>query len=97
MHKTIPGHPPLGGLCPGRSALVLSPADAVAVSAVSDRIQVSSRLMHILEGQALLNDASGLVALKFAVATTLTGGFSLWEATGSFFVIALVGELLHLG
>ena len=72
-------------------AAVLSPTDAVAVSAVSGRIQVPSRLMHVLEGEAILNDASGLVALKFAVATTLTGRFSFWEATGNFFVIALGG------
>ena len=72
-------------------AAVLSPTDAVAVSAVSGRTRVPPRLMHVLEGEAILNDASGLVALKFAVATTLTGRFSFWEATGNFFVIALGG------
>ena len=72
-------------------AAALSPTDAVAVAAVAGRIKVPPRLMHVLEGEALLNDASGLVALRFAVAATLTGRFSFWEATGSFLLIALGG------
>ena len=47
--------------------------------------------MQVLEGESLLNDASGLVAMKFAIAATLTGSFSLLEATCSFFVIAIGG------
>jgi monovalent cation/hydrogen antiporter len=53
------------------------------------------RMMQVLEGESLLNDASGLVAMKFAIAATLTGSFSLLEATRSFFVIAIGG--LSLG
>jgi CPA1 family monovalent cation:H+ antiporter len=60
-------------------AAALSPTDAVAVAAVAGRIKVPPRLMHVLEGEALLNDASGLVALRFAVAATLTGRFSFWQ------------------
>ncbi|TWI52500.1 CPA1 family monovalent cation:H+ antiporter [Pseudomonas duriflava] len=70
---------------------ILSPTDAVAVSAISGRLPVPPRLMHILEGESLMNDASGLVALKFAVAAVLTGAFSLMDATFSFFVIAVGG------
>jgi Na+/H+ antiporter len=88
VHGAIPAIPLSAAFA---LAAVLSPTDAVAVSAVSGRVKVPPRLMHVLEGEALLNDASGLVALKFAVAATLTGRFSLWEATGSFFVIALGG------
>ena len=40
--------------------------------------------MHILEGEALMNDASGLVALKFAIAAALTGVFSLRDAVDQF-------------
>jgi NhaP-type Na+/H+ and K+/H+ antiporters len=47
--------------------------------------------MHILEGEALMNDASGLVALKFAIAAALTGVFSLRDASISFVIIALGG------
>lgn len=78
-------------------AAVLSPTDAVAVSAVSGRVTIPPRLMHILEGEALLNDASGLVAMKFAVAATLTGTFSLFAATRSFFIVAVGGLAVGFG
>ena len=72
-------------------AAVLSPTDAVALSAIAGKDRIPAQLMHILEGEALMNDASGLVALKFAVAAALTGYFSLREATLSFFLIAAGG------
>ena len=72
-------------------AAVLSPTDAVALSAIAGKDKIPAQLMHILEGEALMNDASGLVALKFAVAAALTGYFSLRAATLSFFVIAAGG------
>ncbi|WP_129560977.1 Na+/H+ antiporter [Paraburkholderia dokdonensis] len=72
-------------------AAVLSPTDAVALSAIAGKDKIPEQLMHILEGEALMNDASGLVALKFAVAAALTGYFSLRDATLSFFVIAAGG------
>ena len=58
-------------------AAVVSPTDPVAVSAIAARVPVPNRLMHILEGESLLNDASGLTCLRFAVAAALTGSFSL--------------------
>jgi len=72
-------------------AAVLSPTDAVAVSAITRRLGMPEKTMHILEGESLLNDASGLVALKFAVAATLTGTFSWADAGRSFLLIALGG------
>ena len=54
-------------------AAVLSPTDAVALSGIAGRGRIPAHLMHILEGEALMNDASGLVALKFAIAAALTG------------------------
>jgi CPA1 family monovalent cation:H+ antiporter len=72
-------------------AAVLSPTDAVAVTSISGQSPIPSRLMHILSGEALLNDASGLVALQFAVAAELTGTFSLASAAGDFVVMALGG------
>ncbi|RKR07599.1 CPA1 family monovalent cation:H+ antiporter [Kushneria sinocarnis] len=73
---------------------ILSPTDAVAVSAISGRLPIPSRLMHMLEGESLMNDASGLVAFRFAVAAALTGTFSLGEATLSFLGIALGGGII---
>ncbi|NIK79524.1 CPA1 family monovalent cation:H+ antiporter [Paenibacillus castaneae] len=72
-------------------AAILSPTDAVAVSALAGRIQLPRSLMHLLEGEALMNDASGLVAFKFAVAAAVTGAFSLPKASVSFLIIAIGG------
>ncbi|VCU70766.1 Sodium, potassium, lithium and rubidium/H(+) antiporter [Pigmentiphaga humi] len=70
---------------------VLSPTDAVAVSAIVGKNRLPPALQHVLEGESLMNDASGLVAFKFAIAAVLTGTFSLWEASLSFVVIAVGG------
>ncbi|MBZ9771263.1 Na+/H+ antiporter [Mesorhizobium sp. CO1-1-8] len=75
-------------------AAVLSPTDAVAVSSIVDRNVVPARLMHILEGESLLNDASGLVMFRFAVAAVLTGSFSLAAASLSFLYAAAIGILI---
>lgn len=72
-------------------AAVISPTDPVAVAAISARAKIPERLMHILEGEALLNDASGLVCMRFAVAAVLTGGFSLGDAIGDFLWLASGG------
>ncbi|RWB53505.1 Na+/H+ antiporter [Mesorhizobium sp.] len=74
-------------------AAVLSPTDAVAVSSIVDRNVVPARLMHILEGESLLNDASGLVMFRFAVAAALTGSFSFAAASLSFVYAVAVGIL----
>ena len=49
-------------------AAIVSPTDPIAVSAIAARVPIPKRLMHILEGESLLNDASGLVCMRFAVA-----------------------------
>ncbi|MCK9514681.1 MAG: Na+/H+ antiporter [Ottowia sp.] len=72
-------------------AAVISPTDPVAVSAVTARVPVPRRLMHILEGESLLNDASGLVCFQFAVATVLTGSFALQSAALAFSWVATTG------
>ncbi|RWG66925.1 Na+/H+ antiporter [Mesorhizobium sp.] len=74
-------------------AAVLSPTDAVAVSSIVDRNVVPARLMHILEGESLLNDASGLVMFRFAVAAALTGSFSFAAASLSFLYAVAAGIL----
>ncbi|MEO5755403.1 MAG: Na+/H+ antiporter [Mesorhizobium sp.] len=74
-------------------AAVLSPTDAVAVSSIVDRTVVPARLMHILEGESLLNDASGLVMFRFAVAAALTGSFSFAGASLSFLYAVAIGIL----
>jgi len=71
-------------------AAVLSPTDAVAVSAITQG-RLPTPLMHMLQGEALLNDASGLVTFKFAIVAAITGVFSLSEASLSFVLVALGG------
>jgi CPA1 family monovalent cation:H+ antiporter len=72
-------------------AAILSPTDPVAVSAITSRSPVPKRVMHILEGESLLNDASGLVCMRFAIAAALTGAFSLSAAVASFLWLAVGG------
>ncbi len=74
-------------------AAVLSPTDAVAVSAIAqDRLPTP--LMRILQGEALMNDASGLVTFKFALAAAITGVFSLADASVTFVLVAVGGLAL---
>jgi Na+/H+ antiporter len=63
---------------------ILSPTDPVAVSAIAAGNPIQPRLMHILEGESLFNDASGLVCFHFAVAAAITGTFSVTRASLSF-------------
>ncbi len=72
-------------------AAVVSPTDPIAVSAVAQKVPVPKRMMHILEGESLLNDASGLVCLRFAIAAALSGTFSLGSAATTFAWMALAG------
>ena len=71
-------------------AAVLSPTDAVAVSAIS-RNRLPMPLMHMLQGEALMNDASGLVTFKFALVAAVTGVFSLASASLAFVLVAVGG------
>ncbi|WP_059415302.1 Na+/H+ antiporter [Cupriavidus basilensis] len=73
---------------------VVSPPDAVAAKAVLERVSLPRRLMALLEGESLLNDAAGLVLFRFAIAAALTGAFSLWQASASFAVLGLGGVVV---
>jgi len=78
-------------------AAIVSPTDPIAVSAIASRVTIPRRLMHILEGESLLNDASGLVCMRFAVAAALTGTFSLLDAFGTFLWISTGGIAIGVG
>ncbi len=75
---------------------VLSPTDAVAVSAISRKIKVPRTLMHILQGEALLNDASGLVALKFSLLASI-GAFTFGGAAGNILLVSVAGAAVGAG
>ena len=71
-------------------AAVLSPTDAVAVSAIAQN-RLPAPLMHMLQGEALMNDATGLVTFKFALVAAITGVFSLTNASVTFLLVACGG------
>lgn len=78
-------------------AAAISPTDPVAVSAIAARTPIPARLMHVLQGEALLNDASGLVCMRYAVAAALTGAFSLPGALGTLLWLAFAGLAVGFG
>lgn len=72
-------------------AAIVSPTDAAAVSSIAARVPMPKRLVHVLQGESLLNDASGLVCFRFAVAAAMTGTFSLATASLTLVWVALAG------
>lgn len=70
---------------------IISPPDAVTATVILKKFTVHTRLKAILEGESLVNDASGLVLYKFAVIALLSGSFSIAEATESFFMMVIGG------
>jgi CPA1 family monovalent cation:H+ antiporter len=75
---------------------IVSPPDAVAATAIVSRLPVPRRVIVILEGESLVNDASALILYRSAVAAAVTGVFSLGESVVRFFVDAGVGILVGL-
>ncbi len=70
---------------------IVAPPDAVAATAIFQRLGVPRRIVTILEGESLVNDASALIAYRVAVATILTGTFSLLDASLSFVAVGIGG------
>ncbi|MBM3482902.1 MAG: Na+/H+ antiporter [Alphaproteobacteria bacterium] len=70
---------------------IISPPDAVASTAVFSRLRLNRRVVTIVEGESLVNDATGLVIYKFAVAAVVTGSFSFGGATLEFLIVAAGG------
>lgn len=75
---------------------IVSPPDAVAATAITQRLKVPRRVVTVLEGESLINDATGLVAYRFGVAAVVTGMFSFWEASLRFFLMGIGGVLVGL-
>jgi monovalent cation/hydrogen antiporter len=73
---------------------IVSPPDVVAATAILSRLNIPRQVVTVLEGESLLNDASGLVIYKFAVAAVLTGVFSLWQASLEFVAVAAGGIVI---
>jgi CPA1 family monovalent cation:H+ antiporter len=75
---------------------IVSPPDAVAATAILQQLSIPRRVVTILEGESLVNDASGLVLYKFAVAAVLTGTFSLFDASVQFALVSIGGVVVGI-
>ncbi len=82
----VPGLPLAAGIALGA---VVAPPDAVAASAVARRVGMPRKLVRLLEGESLFNDAAALVALRTAIAA-IAGSITLWQV-GFDFLLAAVG------
>jgi CPA1 family monovalent cation:H+ antiporter len=99
-HSIVPALPWAAAFALGA---IVSPPDAVAATAIIRRLGVPHRIQVILEGESLVNDATALVALQFAIAALVTGTFSpayaagrfVWAATGGIGIGLLVGVTMR--
>ena len=91
IHFLIPGLPFAASFA---LAAILSPTDPVAVHSITSQAKLPKWIMNLVAGESLINDASGLIGFKYGIAATMTGIFSLFEATGDFIYISVVGALI---
>lgn len=75
---------------------IISPPDAVAASAATKGLGVPKRILTILEGESLVNDATGLIAYRYAIAAAGTGTFAFFLAGMNFFYVAILGIVIGL-
>jgi len=75
---------------------IVSPPDAVAATAATKGLKLPKRIITILEGESLVNDATGLIAYRYAIAATVSGSFIFWLAGINFFYVAGLGIGLGL-
>ncbi|HSN60296.1 MAG TPA: Na+/H+ antiporter [Ferruginibacter sp.] len=73
---------------------VVSPPDAVAASGIIKGLGLNKKVITILEGESLVNDASALIAYRYAVTAVTTGAFVFWQAGLQFLMVAGVGVLI---
>ncbi len=93
-HWLIPGFSLALGFLLGA---IISPPDAIAASTVFQRLKISKRVIGILEGESLVNDAASLIIFRFALVAVLTSQFVLWKAGIDFMVVVTGGTLIGLG
>jgi CPA1 family monovalent cation:H+ antiporter len=92
-HYLLPDFPLAAGFALGA---IISPPDAIAATAIAEHLRIPRRIITIIEGESLVNDATALVAFRFAIAALVTGSFSLSHAAGRFLLVALGGIAVGL-
>lgn len=75
---------------------IISPPDAIAATSILRGLPVPKRVVTILEGESLVNDATSLTVFRFALATVATGNFVMWRASAGFFIVAIMGIVVGL-
>jgi Na+/H+ antiporter len=93
IHAVIPGMPWAAAFVLGA---IVSPTDAVVASAITKEVVLPKRVIDIIKGESLVNDATGLVAYQFAVAATVTGTFSYSAAGMRFIYLGFGGVVVGL-
>lgn len=76
---------------------IISPPDAVSATSILKGVKIPKRLVTIIEGESLLNDASSLIVYRFALTAVISGTFVFQEAAAGFFVVIIMGTLTGLG
>jgi len=74
----------------------LVPTDDIAVTSIGKRVHLPPKILTIVQGESIINDASGIVSFQFALVAMLTGTFSLINATGRFFLVGIGGLAVGL-
>jgi len=92
-HALIPG---LGWPMAFLIGAIVSPPDAVAATTITKGLGLHPRLITVLEGESLVNDASGLIAYKYALAAILAGNFVFWKAGLNFLLVVAAGVAIGL-
>jgi CPA1 family monovalent cation:H+ antiporter len=93
VHSVVPEIPLAACFCLGSA---LGPTDAIAVSSVSNRIEIGGKVMNILKGEFLINDATGVISFNFAALALVTGAFSLFDAGISLLILCSGGIAVGL-
>ncbi|HEY3404431.1 MAG TPA: cation:proton antiporter, partial [Ohtaekwangia sp.] len=75
---------------------IISPPDAVAATSVLKNVKVPKRLLAILEGESLINDASSLIVFRFALAAVISGQFVFQKAVTDFLLVSVMGIVVGL-
>src|SRR2546428_83869 len=92
-HRTVPGLPWASAFVRGA---VVSPPDVAAATAFLRRLPMPRRVVTVLEGESMVNDAAAIVAYRMAIAAAVSGTFSLGEASMRFLAVGAGGIVVGL-